>query len=235
MVNDRYCPRLRRGILKKKLLIFIGKDLLKLKKKKWSPFLKKYYCKSFFLGPLIRNDVILCFKRKKRVIDLKREYARIFSVLRQLSTFFRTLKRNFLQRFFFKLKQTQNKLLIKAFFDHVELRLDTVLIRAQFVKSFYHARWLTSSGFVFLNGVRIQTVSYKLIIGNCLGIKHFFIFNRFFFNTTTFSLPPEYLEINYNLLCFLVLEIPDKSKKKSSVKQYYFFFFLHEMTQFSSI
>jgi ribosomal protein S4 len=226
MVSDRYCPRLRRGILKKKLLIFIGKDLVKLKKKKWFPFLKKYYCKSFFLEPLIRNDVILCFKKKKRVvIDLKREYARIFSVLRHLSTFFRTLKRNFLQRIFFKLKQTQNKLLIKAFFDHVELRLDTLLVRAQFVISFYHARWLISSGFIFLNGLSLRTISYKLIIGNCLGIKHFFLLKRFFFNTSTFSLPPEYLEINYNLLCFLVLQIPDKLKKKNRCKAILLFFF----------
>jgi ribosomal protein S4 len=235
MASDKYCPRLRRGILKKKRLIFIGKDLLKLKRKKWSPFFKKYYCKSFFLEPLIRNDLILCFKKKKRVIDLKREYARIFFVLRQLSTFFRNLRINFLQRIFFKLKQTQNKLLIKAFFDDVELRLDTLLVRTQFVTSFYHARWLTSSGFVFLNGVRLRTISYKLIIGNCLGIKHFFLLKRFFFNTSTFSLPPEYLEINYTLLCFLVLQIPDKFKTKIAVKQYCFFFSLHEMTQFSSI
>jgi ribosomal protein S4 len=235
MASDRYCPRLKRGILKKKLIIFIGKDLLKLKKKKWFPFLKKNYCKSFFLEPLIRNDVILCFKKKKRIIDLKREYSRIFFVLRQLSTFFRTLRRNFLQRIFFKLKQNQNKLLIKAFFDYVELRLDSLLIRAQFVISFYHARWLISSGFVFLNGLRLRTISYKLIIGNCLGIKNFFLLKRFFFNTSTFSLPPEYLEINYNLLCFLVLQIPDKLKKKKALKQYSFFFSLHEMTQFSSI
>jgi ribosomal protein S4 len=234
MASDRYCPRFRRGIFKKKLLIFIGKDLIKLKKKKWFPFLKKN-CKSFFLEPLIRNDVILCLKKKKRVIDLKREYARIFLILRQLATFFRTLRRNFLQRIFFKLKQTQNKLLIKAFFDHVELRLDTLLVRAQFVTSFYHARWLTSSGFVFLNGVSLRTISYKLIIGNCLGIKHFFLLKRFFFNTSIFRLPPEYLEINYNLLFFLVLQIPDKLKKKIAVKQYSFFFSLHEMTQFSSI
>jgi ribosomal protein S4 len=235
MVSARYCPRLRRGILKKKLFILIGKDLLKLKKKKWVPFLKPPHCKSFFLEPLIRNDVILCFKNKKRVVDLKREHARIFSVLRQLSTFFRTLRRNLLQRIFFKLKQTQNKLLIKAFFDHVELRLDTLLVRSQFVTSFYHARWLTSSGFVFLNGVSLQTISYKLILGNCVGVKHFFILKRFFFNTSTFRLPPEYLEINYNLLCFLVLQMPDKSKTPPFVKQYSFFFSLHEMTQFSSI
>jgi ribosomal protein S4 len=236
MVSDKhYCPRLRRGILKKKRLTFIGKDLIKLKKQKWVPFLKKYYCKPFFLEPLIRNDVILCFKKQQRVIDLKREYARIFFVLCQLSTFFRTLRRNFLRRIFLKLRQTQSKLLIKAFFDHVELRLDTLLVRAQFVRSFYHARWLTSSGFVFLNGFCLRTISYKLLIGNCLGIKQFFLLKRFFFNTTTFSLPPEYLEINYNLLCFLVIKVPGKTKKKISTKQYSFFFSLHEMTQFSSV
>jgi ribosomal protein S4 len=234
MASDRYCPRFRRGIFKKKRLLFIGKDLIKLKKKKWFPFFKKYYCKSFSFEPLIRNDVILCFKRKKRVIDLKREYARIFLVFRQLAAFFRTLRRNFLQRTFLNLKQTQNKLLLKAFFDNVELRLDTLLVRAQFVTSFYHARWLTNSGFVFLNRVRLRTISYKLIVGNCLRIKHFFLLKRFFFNTNTFCLPSEYLEINYNLLCFLVVAVPEKLKKKIAVKQYSFFFSLHEMTQFYS-
>jgi ribosomal protein S4 len=109
-----------------------------------------------------------------------------------------------------------------------------LLVRAQFVSSFYYARWLTSSGFVFLNGVSLRTISYKLVVGNCLGIKHFFLLKRFFFNTNTFCLPPEYLEINYNILCFLVLEVPDKRKKKIATKQYSFFFYLHEMTQFSS-
>jgi ribosomal protein S4 len=235
MVNDSsryYTPRLRRGILKKKRLLFMGKDLIKLKKKKWLLFLKKHYCKAFFLEPLVRNDVLLCFKKKNRVVDLKREYARIFLFTRQLSAFFRTLKKKFLQRIFLKLKRSHKKLLVQTFFCQVELRLDTLLVRSLIVKSFYHARWLVSYGFVFLNKVKLRIISFKLIVGSFVGIKHFFLLKRFFFNTTTFSLPPEYLEINYNLLCFLVIQVSEKNKKKTALKQYSFFFSLHEMTQF---
>ena len=97
-VKKRYRPKLKKGILQNKKSFFFGKDLTTLRKKKWSLFLKLYYKKSFFLESVIRNDVQICFEKKNRLLDLRKEYSRSFFSLRKLVTFFRKFKTTFFRQ-----------------------------------------------------------------------------------------------------------------------------------------
>jgi ribosomal protein S4 len=232
MVNARYLPKLRYGILKNKRIILIKKNLKKLKnKKKWFRLVKfrNHPPRWKFVEKLLRNDTHLCAERKKlhtgRFFDLQKEYTHTFFSIRQLATYL-LLKAKILRTFFSQVPKTDKKVSTKSFFDFIETRLDVLLLRINFVSSLYHARWLISSGFVYINNALFRVASYRVHIGDSVRVSKLFFLKKYFFNTSTFSFPAEYLEINYNLLRVVIIQIPQCLKENEIVKQYSFFFFL---------
>ena len=86
MSKSRYYPRLKRGIINEKNYILTSKELAKLKKKKWTNFLKN----KLTINPLVRNDVFLIHNK---ILDLRKHYKN--GVLRKQTffAFFSSLKK----------------------------------------------------------------------------------------------------------------------------------------------
>jgi hypothetical protein len=185
MGNVRYNPRLKVGVLKNKRVILSGKNITKINKKKWASLLKFNYFRSRILEPLVRNDIEICLEKnikKQRVFDLRKNFSNVFFLIRQLSSYYRTFKTKPLRQFFLEHFRSSQKLMpIKTLFDFIELRIDVLLLRTNLVSSLFYARWLVSSGFVFINNSVCREISSSTFAGDCLEIKKLFFFKFFFF------------------------------------------------------
>jgi len=232
MSNARYKPRLKKGFLNNKQFMLVGKDLKKLTKQKWNSFFKSSV-DAKFLEPFIRNDIHLI---QSRTVDLRKEYARALSYKRQVGAFFNTIKKKSLREFFFKSsKNFGNASSLEFLIDSIELRLDTLLLRSNLAKTLHQARWLISSGFVFVNKKVSRTNSYKLGVGDLIEIKNLSFQKSSFFTLRTFNLPPEYLEVNFETLSLVVVDIPSKKAKKEILKLYPFFLGVQEIINFNKV
>jgi ribosomal protein S4 len=177
MSSNRYKPRLKKGILKNKRFLVTGKNLRTLKKNKWKPFLKKFINTSL-LETLIRNDVSLI---PNRILRLEKSYSRSLYYKRQLSSFFSTFRGVVLHSF--SLESSRNFFLL-----FLEFRVDLLLLRAKLAKTLYHARWLVSSGFLFINRSLTCIPSFRLRQGDFLQVRKDNLVNNFFFNLLSFKL-----------------------------------------------
>jgi len=232
MSNVRYKPRLKKGIFKSKRYVIVGKDLKKLKKQKWRSFLKSYVNTSF-LEPLVRNDVHLIHNR---TLDLRKEYSRALLHKRQVSSFFSTFKGKALRNIFSSnRKKSFLHSPLNSLLDSIELRLDTVLLRSNLVKTLHQARWLVASGFVSINGKVVRIISYKLSVGDFVQIKKTFSPKESFFSFSTFNLPSVFMEVNYETLSLVITDLPSIIKKEERIKLYPFFLGLEEIANFNKV
>jgi ribosomal protein S4 len=142
------------------------------------------------------------------------------------------VKTPFFQNLFLEKVNKYQRLPINTISNFVEFRLDVLLLKTNFVKSLYHSRWLISSGFVFINNAVCRAISYRVSIGDNVRIKKFFFLRKYFFSISSFNLPSEFLEINYDLLSFVIITVPGFFTKQLIAKQYSFFFSLQNITNF---
>jgi ribosomal protein S4 len=219
MSNTGYKPRLK-GVLRNKKFILTAKNLQKLTKKKWLLFLNASV-KTLFLAPLIRNDVFLV----DRTSDLRREYGRVLSCKRQAVSFFGTLRKRVLRHAFSK---SPGSSFLGSFLGLVENRLDVLVFRSNFAKSFYQSRWLIASGFVSINTKTVRILSYRLSVGDFIQLTKSFFTKSFLFNTSTFTLPSTSLEVNYETFSLIVVSSPQQLTKEAP-KLYPFFLFGEDM------
>ena len=218
MSTIRYKPRLKKGILQNKRFLLAAKNLNTLKKKKWRFFLKKYNS-LYVLEPLIRNDLFLI---QNKILDLRKEYKRVLSKKQEVSAFFNTLRGKTLKKIF--LLECNSNSPIDNVLIFLELRIDIILLRANFVKTFQEARWLIASGFVLVNEKPMRFSSFTSKIGDYIRIiKKSENQIPLFFKLTTFNLALRYLEINYDTFSLVVSAVPNKRSKQESLKLYSFF------------
>lgn len=113
----------------------------------------------------------------------------------------------------------------------LEKRLDSVLYRSHFVKSFRDARQLISHGHVFVNGVSIKTQSLSLVEGDVISIskKMHPLIEKNIKESSLLPLPPKYLQINYKIFFIVYLS---KIKKSNLFNQFNFWLDLKTVIDF---
>lgn len=112
---------------------------------------------------------------------MEKSYSRSLYYKKQVSSFFSTFRGAVLHSF--SLETPRN-----FFLRFLELRVDLILLRAKLVKTLYHARWLVSSGFLFINRTLIRMLSFRLRCGDFLQVRKDNLANTFFFNLLSFKL-----------------------------------------------
>ena len=133
---------------------------------------------------MIRNDLFLI---QNKILDLRKEYKRVLSKKQEVSAFFNTLRGKTLKKIF--LLECNSNSPIDNVLIFLELRIDIILLRANFVKTFQEARWLIASGFVLVNEKPMRVFSFTSKIGDYIRItKKSENQIPFFFKLTTFNL-----------------------------------------------
>lgn len=218
MSHSRYQPRFKRGIIRNKNYLLTSKNFEKLKKKKWTSFKKR----KSDIAPLVRNDVFLI---QNKVFDLKKSYKQGLFQKQAFFAFFSSFKKSFLR----KMLHSCNRNTILNFIDKVELRLDFVLFRANFVNSLYAARSIINRKLVFINGVLASSSACELKTGDLIEVK-FKEPPKFLENTL--NLPVGFLEVNHEIFSIVVLEKPSEDKLQTTACFYRSFLGLSEIKNF---
>jgi ribosomal protein S4 len=220
MSNTKYKPRLKRGILGNKCFVLSSKNLKNLKKRKWKSFTKSF-SNIRSSEPLVRNDVHFV---QNKTFDLRKNYKKALQSKQQTSAFLSTFNKNHVRKIF------SPKLGVKAACDSIEMRLDMVLLRSNLSKTLHQARWCIASGFVSVNKIGVRTLSYQLKVGDLVQISYR---GKKVFEEAVFSLPSDYLEVNYNTLSVIVVDKPSSKNEKELSKLYSFFFGLEDIKNFN--
>jgi ribosomal protein S4 len=104
--------------------------------------------------------------------------------------------------------------LLNNFAYFFEMRLDSIIYRANFAYSFANARQLIKHGFILVNKVKVTHVSFLIKPGDYIEIcdnKKQYLYNLLknrLFNKLIITSAPRYLQVNYNLLGCIVIKYP---------------------------
>jgi ribosomal protein S4 len=230
MSRIRYKPRFKKAIQGTKLFFSFTKELKNLKKQKWLPLLKDQKSTNSF----VRNDVHVV---QGRTFDMRKNYKQATLSKQRVSASFSTFRGKAFRKIFHNNYQKRNPFpgaSIDCVVDKIELRLDTILVSANLAKTLYHARWLIVSGFVFCNKNCILVPSFQLRLGDFVFVKGA-LEKNFVFNLQTFTLPPDYLEVNFGTLSTILVDNPSIWGRKKTRKMYSFFFDLEDIVNFNKV
>ena len=193
-----------------------------MQKRKWK-IVSKNFLATQSLEPLIRNDLVLI---ENNLFDLRKSYKKGLLLKQQTSSFLGTFSKKKLRHIF------SSKRGVKSVCDHIETRLDMILIRSNLAKTLYQARWCVSSGFVSVNGVSVRVHSQKLQVGDLVRLNYR---QNDFFNSMVFNLPADYLEVNYNLMSVVLVGYPSFRSEKEISKLYSFFLGVDDIINFNKM
>lgn len=219
-----YKPRLKRVVIGNRKFTPNKKGSFTLKRLKWK-FVDLEATKNI---NFFRNDcLVIC----NQVVDLRKQYKFRNTARKIFFSYFSTLKNKELKRYFLEKKKQRNcKQHVDSFYRLLEHRLDFILVKANFAKTVFQARWLVGNGFVLVNKRKIVSLSFSLKLGDlvkiCLDnnlIKKDSQLNPFMI---TFCQP--FLEICYETFSFVVLQ----PSKKMGIYIYPHFFNLDEIVSF---
>lgn len=171
--------------------------LLTFRRKKWLKFLlqlKQQLIRSKF--KLIDQNKILLNIHSNKFNSYSNTYKFYFSFLRNLKHIYLKLKP-------FKLNR------LKIVLNHLEQRIDIVLIRSKFCLTLRAAKKLISLGYVFVNKYKIIIKSYILSSGDFVKIKLYSLdlFKQYLIKSFKWCVPANNLIINYATKELLVLNL----------------------------
>ena len=219
MTRIFYKPRLKKGVIGNQKIIPITKSSFTFKRLKWHFVdLEISKTQNFF-----RNDSLII---SNHVLSLRKQYTYRNNNRKSLFVYFSTLKNKELKKGFLEKKKQRNKRQnIDYFFCLLEYRLDFTLVKANFAKSTFQARWLISRGFVSVNKKKTLSSSFILKSGDFvkLSLEKNIRLNPF--RISFFQLP---LEICFETFSFVVLLQP----KIMALGIYPHFFNLGEIVSF---
>lgn len=189
--------------------------LLKFKRKKWASFIRHYLknLKRFnkFKSKDQSNYVVTKYSNKNT--SYKKQFKQNLVARSKFKLFYGGLLNKYLKKnvnYALEKNKKQNNI-NKEFLKLHEKRLDTILVRSKFSKSFRDSRQLISHGKILVNNYVIKSPSYALKPGDLISINHKFI--KLFENnlryciktrikhyTGLWPLPPKHLIINYRTM-----------------------------------
>lgn len=212
MSGIRYKPRLKKRFLKNQNAL-PALNLTSLKKLKWRTSIINVDKDLTFL----RNDTLILHNQ---TLD-QRKYYKVGCVTKQkFFALFSNLKKKDLKKYFSIIKKhVEGSSRVNVFFNLLIHRLDFMLVKLRFVKTVFQARWLISRGFILVNEKKIFSSSYVLIKGDFVQLL---LFNKLaeknnFTDLSFVSFSQAFLEINYETLSFVVLELPNNSSFDTDV------------------
>lgn len=211
-IKSRYKPlykkfvRLRKNIQNKKKV-----NLLKFNSKKWKNL-------NSFLSRQINRK-----KKNYRSYDLDSVFIKRFGNFHKRKFLLKLLNKQSFSLFYGSLKNKSLKKLISLssrkgkinkdytkthLLNKLESRLDTVLYRSHFVKSFREARYLLKHGHILLNGIKVTNCDHQLQKGDFIyvssGIRNHIKNNLL--SSNMWPIPPENIVSDYNLLNIIYLD-----------------------------
>ena len=186
----------------------------------------KFYLKALkFLNPKIfifRVDET----PENRKMRLKRPKNLNFNALKHaLFDFYMNLNRRYFKMLYSYYVRTKGYF-VDMFLRHLEMRLDSILFRMNFVSTFKEARHLISHKRIIVNGIIINDVGFPLKPGDLITLEHFTALEaqkKFIKNLQMFKIPllfPKYMEVNFILMIGIIHKLP-----KSIYEIPYFFKF----------
>ena len=211
-IKSRYKPlykkfvRLRKNIQNKKKV-----NLLKFTSKKWKNL-------NSFLSRQINRK-----KKNYRSYDLDSVFIKRFGNFHKRKFLLKLLNKQSFSLFYGSLKNKSLKKLISLssrkgkirkeytknhLLNKLESRLDTVLYRSHFVKSFREARYLLKHGHILLNGHKVTNCDYLLQKGDLIYVSPSIrnhIKNNLL-SSNMWPIPPENIVLDYNLLNIIYLD-----------------------------
>jgi ribosomal protein S4 len=208
----------KRKIFKYKFCRLIGLDL-------WGSYYKNVKgtkIKSYFIQ-LIKNKNL-----KKKVAKSQFNYylypnEKVEKRLRRRSFYFKLLfnkqkfKRYYANITLKQIKKNVNLILkrkynlLNNFAYYFEMRLDSILFRANFAYSYAHARQLIKHGFVLVNNVKVTHTSFLVNRGDCIEIcitKKQYVYDILLKRLNTLLVitsAPLYLAVDYRLMSCVVM------------------------------
>jgi len=130
-------------------------------------------------------------------------YGRLLVTIQKIKKFYRNIREYQFRSIFSKSNITFNRWLDHFYFC-LERRIDVILYRSNFVKTFGIARKLILYGKVTINNIKITCKSNTLNLGDILGFlpskKLIKDIKQRLYNKQIFLYYPSYLEVNYKTL-----------------------------------
>ena len=210
--NSRYKPlykkfiRLRKNIQNRKKV-----SLGKFNKIKWKNLNKFLNRQTFIRKKNFRSYDLNGYFIKRYGNTYKRKFLLNLLNKQSFSLFYGSLKNKYLKKLVLasdnkskNIKESNTNCIINT----LETRLDTVLYRSHFVKSFREARYLIKHGHISLNGIKVTDNKYLLLKGDLVSIFPGNITNIIKHNvlqSNIWPIPPKSLLINYKLLNVIYL------------------------------
>ena len=144
---------------------------------------------------------------------------------KQLKIFYGYLKNKY---FLNLVKKLDTKQIV--FLNHLESRLDVILVKSNFTLSIKNAQQLISHGHIYVNGVNIKTKSFKIKKGDYITIdkKIYSLVEYFILNSLMWPSLPKYLQIDYNI--FQIILISDIYVNNNN---YYFWLNFKNLTKYN--
>ena len=189
--------------------------ILKLKKKKWKPFLKFYLnkLKTFRKFKPLDHSKYFVTKYGTRGVSYNKRFRDTLQSGKRLRLFYGgLLKKYFKQKINSALnkKRYQSKNLTKIetiFLQLFESRLDIILYRSKFAPTVRSARQLILHGKVYVNQVKVKSKAYNLKSGDIinLDLSCLNLYENHIINSVKWGIPSKHLLINYRTLQILFL------------------------------
>jgi ribosomal protein S4 len=178
--------------------------IFKFKRKKWRKFIKNYEKKFKWFSKFKVKDQsrYIVSRYPTKNIAYSKQHGETQKAFTKIKLFYgnvlkRVLKKN-VKSIKTKQKVKSNLLVLLAF----ETRLDTVLYRSKFAKSFREAQQAIVHGKILVNSLKINSPSCKLKTGDVISVDekfHGFIKNNIR-QFRIWQLPPKHLVINYKTM-----------------------------------
>lgn len=105
----------------------------------------------------------------------------------------------------------KNYNILDHFAYYFEMRLDSVLVRANFAYSFPHARQIIKHGFILVNGTKVTYTGFLLKRGDCIevcALKKNYLYNILKNRLEALMVitsAPKYLDVDYSLMSCIIL------------------------------
>lgn len=201
--------------------------LLKFKKQKWQPILKrikwdtkratmnKSFLRSQSLGSYSRYKFFnqnMYHVPRYRNFFLK-SFKQTLFINKSFKLFYGNLTERYIKQMIKEAKSTSDLLQNKInthllFLKSLESRLDIILLRSHFVLSVMNARQLISHGHVFINETKVKKSAFQVQKGDKITFskKGQVLVKHYLLKSDLWPLPPYYLQISYKVFQIILID-----------------------------
>lgn len=181
------------------------KKIFKFKKKKWVKFIGYLTKRSKFYNkfkPIGQTQYVASQYPNRWDSYKKGRYRSTLQVYKRFKLLYGDFNQKTIKKSIKQVLTAKTSLLNIPFLKIFESRLDTVLVRAKFIKSMRSARQYISHGQILVNNKKIKSKNYFLKPGDLISInyKYHNLIKKNLKSLTIWPIPPRHLYINYRTL-----------------------------------